>query len=115
MLLTDKVAVITGSVRGTGAGIARVFAREGAQVVINQVQDEGKPKQVLEEIQAAGGQVLFVKADITDEIQVQDLVRQAKSNSARLTSWSAIMPVACRTKTFKTRHGPNGSINLIPR
>ena len=44
MLLTDKVAVITGSVRGTGAGIARVFAREGAQVVINQVQDEGKPK-----------------------------------------------------------------------
>ena len=78
MLLTDKVAVITGSVRGTGAGIARVFAREGAQVVINQVQDEGKPKQVLEEIQAAGGQVLFVKADITDEIQVQDLVRQAE-------------------------------------
>ena len=52
MLLTDKVALITGSARGTGAGIARVFAREGASVVINQVR-EGNPQRVLEEIQAA--------------------------------------------------------------
>ena len=84
MLLTDKVAVITGSVRGTGAGIARVFAREGAKVVINQVKDEGYPQQVLEEIEAAGGQVLFVKADITDEAQVQDMVSQTEKQFGRV-------------------------------
>ena len=78
MLLTDKVALITGSARGTGAGIARVFAREGASVVINQVRDEGNPQRVLEEIQAAGGRALFVKADITDETQVRDMVRKAE-------------------------------------
>ena len=78
MLLANKVALITGAARGTGAGIARVFAREGASVVINQVKDEGNPQRVLEEIQAAGGKALIVKADITKEIQVRDLVKKAE-------------------------------------
>src|SRR3989442_6080892 len=78
MLLTDKVALITGSARGTGAGLARVFAREGSSVVINQLRDEGNPQGVLEEIQAAGGKALFVKADITDETHVRAMVRKAE-------------------------------------
>jgi 3-oxoacyl-[acyl-carrier protein] reductase len=78
MLLENKVALITGSARGTGAGIARVFAREGASVVINQVKDEGNPQRVLEEVRSAGGKALFVKADITDEVQVRDMVRKAE-------------------------------------
>ncbi len=78
MLLANKVALITGSVRGSGAGIARVFAREGARIVLNQVKDEGNPQRVLEEIQAAGGKTLFVKADITDEAQVREMVKKAK-------------------------------------
>ena len=65
MLLRNKVALITGSVRGSGAGIARVFAREGAQIVLNQVKDEGNPQKVLDEIHDIGGKALFVKADIT--------------------------------------------------
>jgi len=78
MLLENKVALITGSVRGTGAGIARVFAREGASVVINQVKEEGHPQRVLEEIHSGCGKALFVKADITDEAQVHDMVRKAE-------------------------------------
>lgn len=77
MLLAGKVALITGSVRGTGAGIARVFARQGARVVLNQVQDEGDPQQVLQEIQAQGGEAIFVKADISDATQVNAMVQQA--------------------------------------
>ncbi len=78
MLLTGKVALITGSCRGTGAGIAQIFSQAGAKVVINQVQDEGDPQQVLDEIASAGGQALFVKADITDENQVADMLAQAE-------------------------------------
>jgi len=79
MLLEGKVALITGSVRGTGAGIARVFAREGARVVLNQVHDEGNPQQVLDALRAQGGQAIFVKADIGDEAQVHTMVQQAES------------------------------------
>lgn len=78
MLLAQKVALITGSARGTGAGIARVFAREGASVVINQVREEGNPQGVLKEIQTAGGKALCVKADITDEAQVREMVKKAE-------------------------------------
>ena len=78
MLLENKVALITGSVRGTGAGIARVFAGEGARVAINQVKEEGNPQQVLEEIESTGGQALFVKADITEEVQVADMISQTE-------------------------------------
>lgn len=79
MLLQNKVALITGSVRGSGAGIARVFAREGAQIVLNQVKDEGNPQKILEEVHAAGGKALFVKADITDETQVRAMVSKAEA------------------------------------
>ena len=84
MLLENKVALITGSARGTGAGIARVFAGEGARVVLNQVKEEGHPQQVLEEIEAAGGQALFVKANITDEAQVADMVRQVEDRFGKV-------------------------------
>ena len=80
MLLEGKVALITGSVRGTGAGIARVFARAGARVVLNQVHDEGHPQQVLDEIQHEGGQATFVKADIGDEAQVKTMVQQDRKS-----------------------------------
>ncbi len=79
MLLADKVALITGSARGTGAGIARVFAREGARVVINQVQDEGDPDAALQAIRDQGGETICVKADITDETQVNAMLQQAEA------------------------------------
>jgi 3-oxoacyl-[acyl-carrier protein] reductase len=78
MLLANRVALITGSSRGSGAGIARVFAREGAQIVLNQVKDEGNPQRVLEEINAAGGKALCVKADITNEQQVNEMMKKAE-------------------------------------
>lgn len=78
MLLTNRVALITGSARGTGAGIARVFAREGAAVVINQVKDEGDPERILEEIRSTGGRAIFCKSDITDDEQVRLMVKKTE-------------------------------------
>ena len=79
MLLDGKVALITGSARGTGAGIARVFAKEGARVVINQVKDEGDPQQTMQQLQDQGAEALCVKADVTDAAQVQSMVQQAEA------------------------------------
>lgn len=75
MLLEGKVALITGSARGTGAGIARVFASEGARVVVNQVREEGNPQEVMDAVTALGGEALFVKADVTDATQVAAMVK----------------------------------------
>jgi 3-oxoacyl-[acyl-carrier protein] reductase len=84
VLLADRVALITGSARGTGAGIARVFAREGARVVINQVHAEGSPQQVLQAIRDQRGEAMLVKADIADAAQVSNMIREAEKAFGRV-------------------------------
>jgi 3-oxoacyl-[acyl-carrier protein] reductase len=84
MLLTGKVALITGSVRGTGEGIAKVFAAQGASVVLNQVKEEGEPERVLRELEAAGVPAMFVKADVTDPGAVADMVAQAQARFGQI-------------------------------
>ena len=65
--LAGRRALITGSYRGTGAGIARVLADEGATVVVHGF-DDGQPDAVANEIAAAGGTVETLVADFrTDE------------------------------------------------
>lgn len=96
MLLANKVALITGSARGTGAGMARVFAREGARVVLNQVRDEGDPQPVLEAIRAQGGDAICVHADIADAAQVQAMLQQAEAAFGQVdilvSNYAASMP-----------------------
>ena len=66
MRLENKVALISGGARGMGAVEAKLFAQEGAKVVIADVlEDEGKQTEA--EINEAGGQCLFVKLDVTSE------------------------------------------------
>ena len=57
MRLKDKIAVITGGGQGIGRGLARLFAREGARVVIA-ARTTAKLEQVKTEIEAEGGDVL---------------------------------------------------------
>jgi len=64
MELKDKVAIITGSARGIGAGIALAFAREGAKVVVNGLTVESCDDTV-KQIEAAGGQVIACAADVS--------------------------------------------------
>ena len=66
MRLENKVALISGGARGMGAVEAKLFAKEGAKVVIADVlEDEGKQTEA--EIIEAGGQCLSVKLDVTSE------------------------------------------------
>jgi NAD(P)-dependent dehydrogenase (short-subunit alcohol dehydrogenase family) len=72
VILQGKVAIVTGSTKGIGRGIARRFAQEGAKVVIN----GRKPAEVqalVEEILGNGGQAIGVPGDVTQEADVQRL------------------------------------------
>lgn len=96
MLLEGKVALITGSVRGTGEGIAKVFAREGAAIVLNQVREEGDPGRVLGELEATGARAMFCKADVTraDEVaaMVSDVERTLGPIDILVNNYAAPVP-----------------------
>ena len=70
MRLKDKVAIVTGAGSGFGAGIARRFAEEGAQVIVNDVAPQGE--KVAKDI---GGR--FVQGDVTKSADWARLVREA--------------------------------------
>lgn len=76
MLLKDKHAFITGSASGIGREIAEVFAREGAKVVIADLNKEAADKTAAE-FKAKGGQALGVAVDVTSEEQVDKAVQTA--------------------------------------
>jgi len=76
MRLQGKTAIITGSGSGFGEGIAKTFAREGASVVVNDVNAAGGNR-VAEEIAAAGGTASFYAADVTSAEDVHDLIEHA--------------------------------------
>jgi cyclopentanol dehydrogenase len=66
MRLENKVALISGGARGQGAAEARLFAREGARVVIGDILEE-EGRKVEAEINESGGECLFVRLDVTSE------------------------------------------------
>ena len=76
MRLEGKVAIISGGARGMGAAEARMFAREGAKVMIGDLLEEEGNK-VAAEIGEAGGEALFVRLDVTDESSWQSAVEAA--------------------------------------
>jgi 3(or 17)beta-hydroxysteroid dehydrogenase len=83
MRLQNKVALISGGARGMGAVEARLFANEGAKVTIGDVlEDEGRKLEA--EINAAGGEALFVRLDVTREADWQQAVAATVGRFGRL-------------------------------
>jgi len=76
--LESKVAIVTGAARGIGAEIARLFAQEGASVVLADRRDE-LGEAVAEAIRAAGGRAAFQHLDITEEGEWAAAAEAAKS------------------------------------
>ena len=83
MRLDGKVALISGGARGMGAEEARIFAREGAKVVIGDIsEDDGRAVEA--QIAEAGGQALFIRLDVTQEADWAKAVDQAVSSFGKL-------------------------------
>ena len=109
--LAGKVAVITGAASGIGKGIAIQFAREGAQVIVNDL-NRARGDAAVAEIKKRGGQARFIRADVRSKSQVNRmiasvvrvcgkidiLVNNAISNTVSITSndFEAVVSVGLR-------------------
>jgi 3-oxoacyl-[acyl-carrier protein] reductase len=70
---TFTVAIVTGGSRGIGREIARKLASRGYAVVVVYLRDQGEAEAAVEEILAAGGTAVAVRADVADELDVERL------------------------------------------
>jgi 3-oxoacyl-[acyl-carrier protein] reductase len=82
--LSGKVAVVTGSSKGIGAGIAKAFAAEGASVVVNYASSKSGADEVVSEINKAGGKAVAVGGDVSKAAEAQALVEAAIQHFGRL-------------------------------
>ena len=81
--LDGKVALISGGARGQGAAEAKLFAEEGAKVVLGDILDE-QGQQVEAEINELGGDALYVHLDVTSEADWESAVEAAVSRYGKL-------------------------------
>ncbi|HEV8647162.1 MAG TPA: glucose 1-dehydrogenase [Burkholderiales bacterium] len=83
MRLENKIALVTGAAAGMGESAARVFAREGAKVVVaDLLEKEGAA--VAASIASAGGEAMFLRLDVSDEEQWREVIRATVKRYGRL-------------------------------
>jgi NAD(P)-dependent dehydrogenase (short-subunit alcohol dehydrogenase family) len=83
MRLKDKVALITGASSGIGRETALLFAAEGACVVAADV-DDAKGAQTVQDVQAGGGQAVYVHADVSQAADCERMVQVAEQTYGKL-------------------------------
>jgi NAD(P)-dependent dehydrogenase (short-subunit alcohol dehydrogenase family) len=83
MKLKDKVSIITGATKGIGLACAQEFAREGSKVVLSgRSQDLGE--KAAEDIRANGGDAIFIRCDVSQNNQIQNLVQKTVQHYGRI-------------------------------
>jgi NAD(P)-dependent dehydrogenase (short-subunit alcohol dehydrogenase family) len=83
MRLKDKVALITGAGSGIGRETALLFAGEGARIVVVDINDAGG-QETVSQVEAGGGQAIYVRADISKAADCEAMVRAAEETYGRL-------------------------------
>ena len=83
--LQDRVAIITGGSNGIGQAVALAYAKEGAQVVVADLEPTGQATaSTVDQIMGEGGQALFHQTDVCDAASTNALVAQAVKTYGRL-------------------------------
>ena len=112
MRLKGKVALISGAARGMGATEARLFAKEGAHVVLGDVLHQ-QGQEVAAEITDAGGQALFVPLDVTSEDSWRDAVNAAVQRFGKLNILVNNAGILVREELEEgTDHGWDSTMNV---
>ena len=73
MKLQKKIAIVTGAGQGIGRGIAETFAREGADVVINDLHIDSRTEEVKQYVESKGGRSIVVAGDVSQRCHVERL------------------------------------------
>jgi NAD(P)-dependent dehydrogenase (short-subunit alcohol dehydrogenase family) len=82
MRFKDKAVIVTGGASGIGEATARLFAAEGAHVVVADFSDHGQA--VADELSKGGHRALFIKTDVTDPAAVQHMVQRTVATFGRV-------------------------------
>ncbi len=80
---TDQVVLITGAGSGIGRVAALFFAREGAQVIVSDI-NETSGQETVSLVEAESGRALFIQCDVADSEQIANLMRQTSQHHGRL-------------------------------
>lgn len=83
MRLANKVAIITGASSGIGRASAYLFAREGARLVVADIND-ASGEETVAVIKAEGGEAIFVHTDVSKASEIENLVKVTKENFGRI-------------------------------
>ena len=83
MRLKDKVAIISGGSRGMGAAEGRLFAKEGAKVVLGDLREE-LGQEVAKEITNSGGEAIFLKLDVVSEDSWNSVIAETVARFSKL-------------------------------
>ena len=98
MDIKGKRAIVTGAASGIGRAVALAWAREGAKVVVSDVDRSGGGETV-EQVRAAGGEAIFIAADVGKPEDCEALVRGAVEKFGRLDiacNNAGISPISSR-------------------
>ena len=82
--LKDRVAIVTGSSRGMGRAIAVCFGRAGCKVVVNYKSSRDRAVETAGEIEKADGECIVVRADVTNEKEVKNMINKAIQKFGKL-------------------------------
>ncbi|MGL6341171.1 MAG: 3-oxoacyl-ACP reductase family protein, partial [Waterburya sp.] len=82
--LKDKVAVITGASRGIGKAAALALATQGAKVVVNYARSSEAAEAIAQEINTAGGEAIALQADVSQNAEVDNLIKQTLDKFGRI-------------------------------